>query len=206
MALETVSTFENGKVLKDGNGDKFVMLSGAVMNFPHLLKKKKFKSDKGDGNYSVRILIPKSWKAAKDVILAIGKELAAEKKLDWSKLKDDHKFLIDGDKTEYTEEDGHYVIKTKESRRPVVRRKNKEVLSPDDEGAQDLIYSGGYADVIFGFYAYNGEYKGVKANPKSVRLLERGEQFANSGGIDDEDVYDDDDGEGFERDDDDNDL
>lgn len=205
MGLSVKSKFEGGAILVDDNGNKFVKIDACQLNFPHLLAKKKFKTDKGDGNYSVRILLPKaSKKAVKDVLLSIGKELAAEKKLDWSKLKDDHKFLVDGDKNEYAEEDGHYVVKTKESRRPTVRRKDKEILSPSDEGAAELVYSGVFADVIIGFYAYNtGEYKGVKANPKSVRLLERGEAFSNSGGIEDEEFYDDDDGgdEGFDRDD-----
>jgi len=202
MAMETIRKFEGGSLLQDESGNDYIKLNDVILNFPSLLKKKKFKTDKGDGNYLVRVLIPKDRKAVRDALLEVGKKLAAEKKLDWSKLKEDHKFLVDGNKSPYDEEDGFYVVKMKESRRPVVRLKNKEPLSPDDEGAMEKVYSGVHSDCIFGFYAYNNEYKGVKANPKSFRLLEFGEQFSNSGGVDDEELYDDDDdGDGFERDD-----
>ncbi|WOK01441.1 DNA binding protein [Pseudomonas phage UF_RH7] len=197
MALEVAKKVKNAVLYTNG----CIRIDGVRASFPHL-DKPYAGEDGGTPAYGLVSLLDKTThKEAKDLIVERINEVLAQNKN--AKVAADRKFIRNGDDSARDEENGHWTVSARETKRPSIRDKDKSVLSPEE--ALDKIYGGCFVNVLIRPWFQDNKYgKRVNAGLVAVQFLRDGEAFGE-GRIDDEEAWDDvDDGnEGFTDDDED---
>lgn len=204
-----------------------VTLKGVRLSFADIWKPKTLKREDGtesDPKFSANFLIPKegslqgvykgktmpimaALKAAK--IDAIAKKLGEEKAKDL-KIRANNYAVKDGDEENYEGYAGQWYVSANNSRKPVVKGRDKRDLTEAD----GVVYSGCYVNAIVTlWYQAAGTKNGnsvphaVYASLEAVQFVKAGEAFGAPGVDDDdfEDLTDDEDdiGDGDADDDDD---
>lgn len=204
---EVVKKVPNAVLYSDGT----IRIDNVRASYPHLDKPWAGKDADGDegkkktAKYGIVGLLPKdTHKQAKDLVKqAIMDMMAAND----TKVATDKWFLTDGDKGEKVEEEGHFKISARESRRPTCRNRDKSILDKDE--VAEVIYGGCYVNMLIrpwyqdGVKVAKGYGKRINAGLVAVQFVRDGEPFGE-GAIDDEGVFDDceDDDENWGDDDD----
>lgn len=103
----------------------------------------------------------------------------------WDVLRDGDKMeSVDGEPIE--EFRGHWVVKVKTFRVPVVLRKSGGIYTPLPQAA---VKSGDWLIAAGGCYAYSNVQNGVSFGADKFLFVRSGKPFAGSGGIDSDDVF-----------------
>lgn len=196
MALEVAKKVKNAVLYTNG----CIRIDAVRASFPHLDKPYAGKDDGTPAYGIVSLLDKKTHKEAKDLIVERINQILADNKN--AKVASDRKFIRNGDDSARDEEDGHWTVSARETKRPSVRGKDKTVLSPEE--ALDMIYGGCYVNVLIRPWFQDNKFgKRVNAGLVAVQFLRDGEAFGE-GRIDDEEAWDDVvDDDGFTDDDDD---
>lgn len=214
MAERTVVTkVQNAVLYSDGA----IRIDNVRLSYPHLAAPFASEGDEGQTklSYSVEGMLPKdTHRAAKDLVKKVIEDLLAENK---AKVPTANWFLKDGDKLAEEDEKkeqcaGNFIVKASEKRRPTVRNRKGEVLTPEE--AEQLVYGGCWGNILLRPWYFNGKAKNGKTYPKrilsnliAVQFVRDDEAFGE-GRISDDGVFDsvggDDNNDGF--DDDNNDL
>lgn len=187
---EIVSRVTNAVLYSDG----MIRIDNVRASYPHL--DKPWAGEEGQAaKYSVVSLLDKvTHKAAKDLIVKRINEILKENKTD--KIAADKKFIRDGDLSAKAEYENQWTVSAREDRRPSVRGRDNEVLTPDE--ILDLIYAGCYISVLIRPWFQNHPKFGKRVNAGlvAVRFRRDGEPFGE-GRISDDDLddYMDDDGD-----------
>jgi hypothetical protein len=190
--------------------DGCIRIDNVRASYPHLDAPWAGKNDDGDdkkkkAKYGIVGLLPKdTHKQAKDLVKEAILHMLAENE---TKVSTDKWFLTDGDKGEKVEEEGHFKISARETKRPTCRNRDKTILDKDE--VAEVIYGGCYVNILIrpwyqdGVKVAKGYGKRINAGLVAVQFVRDGEPFGE-GGIDDEGVFDDfeDDDGGFGDDDD----
>lgn len=179
---EIVSKVANAVLYSDG----LIRIDNVRASYPHL-DRPWSKEEGQEKKYSiVAMLNKKTHAAAKDLCVKRINELMKEGRIE--KLASDKKFIRDGDNSDKTDYEGHWTVSASESRRPSVRGKNNEVLSPEE--IVDTVYAGCYVSVLIRPWLQDNKYgKRVNAGLVAVRFMKDGEPFDN-GRISDDDLDD----------------
>lgn len=180
--------------------DGCIRIDNVRASYPHLEKPwaGKGNDDDDDGSKSKKAakfgivgLLPKdTHKQAKDLIKETILKICADND---TKVAVDKWFLTDGDKGEKVEEEGHFKISARESKRPTCRNRDKSILDKDE--VADVIYGGCYVNILIrpwyqdGVKVGKGYGKRVNAGLVAVQFVRDGEAFGE-GRIDDEGVFD----------------
>lgn len=166
MAAEITNTIKNkaGKVLAVFYDDGTIRIDGVRLSYPHVDKpwgKPTTANPNPKKVYSASVIMPKvEFKAVKDALVEHNKTLMAEAKIDF--VKPDAKYMIDGDQTGKPENEGAYVIRTREERRPFTKGLKNENLSPDEALAQ--LYGGCYVSILIRPWAQKSQEWGKRLN------------------------------------------
>lgn len=206
MDLKKVKSVKNGVVYENG----IFRIDNCRASFPHV-DKPYAKADK-DGKIPelkfslVAILNKDTHQEIKGEFVKAFKEMLAANKV--NDLSSDRKCLRDGDKQDREEYFGHYVLSTREARRPTVRTAKGELVIEPDRIA-DMIYAGCYVNVLVRLWYQDGVRVGrgfgkrINAGLLGVQFVRDGEPFGE-GRVDDSDAWDavNDEGEAFDSDDD----
>lgn len=194
MALKVLKKVDNA-VWYEGH---VIKLKGVRASYPHLAVPKAGE-DGGEASYSMTGLMPhKTHKAAALMIKEAIEALLKENKN--AKVAKDKRCLRNGDDGDKEEAFEHYTLSAREKKRPKVRDENGELLEKDE--IEEMFYGGCWVDMIVRLWFQDNKYgKRVNANLVSVRFLKDDEAFGE-GRINDEDVWDDDEG-GFDEEDED---
>jgi len=186
-----------------------VTLLGVRLSFADIWKPKTLKRDDGsesDPKFSANFLIPKEgdlmavYKGKKMPIMkalkaakmdAIGKKLGAEKAQEL-KIRANNYCCKDGDEENYYGYAGQYYVSTNNSKKPVIKGRDKRNLSEQD----GIVYSGCYVNAIVTLWYQPAGTKGGNAVPhavygslEAVQFVRKGEAFG-APGVDDDDFED----------------
>lgn len=220
MAMKTIETGKNYKILQEGTGDKavkFLLLQNVRLSFPAIARMSRDKND--DGTYTEQykgtaMLPKKSHGEAKDALKGLINELISANE---AKVPQDKWCLKNGDDTEREEYQGHWIVNASDKAvRPIARDKSGEriLVEADCEDRDEVneklneiertFFAGAIVDMLIRPWFFGGKVKGKeKTFPKRVSagfsaikfVKDDGTRFAK-GEIDDESVWgkDDDDG------------
>lgn len=202
---EIVKKVANAVLFSDG----CIRIDNVRLSYPHVYVAKAGTDDNGNPtkpSFSVTGLAPKkTHKEAIKLLTEARDTLIADKK-DKSgkpiKLPKDKFFVKDGDDLGKDGYEDNYAINARESKKPILRGKNKERLGEND----DTIYGGCYGSILIRPWYQDNKYgKRVNANLLAVQFTKDGEPFGEGRmGEDDADDYlDGDDDSGFDDGDDD---
>lgn len=180
---EVVSKVTNAVLYSDG----LIRIDNVRASYPHLDKPWSGEEGQNAAFSVVSLLDKKTHKAAEDLIVKRIAEILKENKTE--KIAADKKFIRDGDLMAKPECENHWVVSSRESRRPSVRGADNEVLTPDE--ILDTIYAGCYITVLIRpWFQNHAKYgKRVNAGLVAVRFRRDGEPFGE-GRISDDDIDD----------------
>lgn len=204
-----VKEVPHAKLYSDGS----IFLEGVRCSYPHVLTKYKGEDDDGKGKHSIVLLLPKkkAYRAAREMIAERIAELMKENRV--KNMKEDNKFLRDGDASGKEENEGHWTVNASESKKVIVRDNKRDPstgkprvlkLGEDD----DRIYGGCFVNTLIRPWFMNNKFgKKVNAGLVAVQFAKDGEPFGQNRISEDEvdeemDNYAED-GEGEDDDDDD---
>lgn len=179
---EIVQKVANAVLYSDG----MIRIDNVRCSFPHL--DKPWAKEEGDTpRFSIVAMLPKdTHSAAKDLCVKRINELMKENRVE--KLGSDKKFIRNGDDSGRDEYEGHWTVSAAENRRPSVRGRDNEVLTPDE--ILDTVYGGCYVSVLIRPWFQDNKYgKRVNAGLVAVRFMRDGEPFSEAH-ISDEDLDD----------------
>jgi hypothetical protein len=167
---------ENMAAGKSVYSDKIITPMGRF-SYPSVFEKSKG-MDGAEGKYEVTLLIPKTTdiSALKKELEKVAKEAFGPKFISLEKLKNPP--LRDGDEKEPGDPaNGHWIIRAKSSRRPLVVGPDRLAIDDPEE-----IYGGCYGrlNVVIGSYTMTGNW-GVTFFLNAVQKAKDGERFGGSG-------------------------
>lgn len=183
---EIVTKVTHGVLYNDG----LIRIDMARASYPHLDRSWAKEEDQEKKFSIVGMLSKETHKAAKDLCVRRINELMKEGRIE--KLGSDKKFIRDGDNSDKVEYEGHWTVSASESRRPSVRGKNNEILTPDD--ILDTIYAGCYVSILLRPWLQDNKFgKRVNAGLVAVRFMRDGEPIGEARISDDDldDMYSD---------------
>lgn len=156
--------------------------------------------------YALAGMLPKNThEEAKSLLVSVIDDI--QKKND-VKIAKAMKFITNGDDSAKTEYEDHWIISSRESRRPSVRDRRGNVLITERE-IEDTVYAGCFVNMLILPWLQDNQYgKRINAGLVAVQFAGNGDPFGN-GRISDDDVFDavdDDDGMGDSSSGDDDDL
>jgi len=178
--LKKIKEGENFKVFNDGTSD-LILVENVRVSFPSVGHMKEDEGDNGEirRSYQSTPMLPKETHlAAKNAFVEIMNKLLTANE---AKVPPEYRCIKNGDDTEREEYQGHWVIASSESRRPIARDK-RGVLYFDPEkikdGAQaeaildkidDVFYGGVTVNILLRPWYFNGKAKGkTKTYPKRI--------------------------------------
>ena len=181
----------SGAVIARLYSDGTILLKDLRFSYPHVFIAKAQVDKKtgklGAPKFSIQGLMPKTThKPAKDLVKKVCDGILAEKKV--GRIKDDAKFMKDGDLQAKDECDGMYVISASEqaTRPPKVRGPDASPWNATDHAAR--IYGGCYGNILIRPWWQDNEYgKRINAGLVAVQFVRDGEPFG-SGGVSDEEI------------------
>lgn len=180
-----------GKTLAVFYDDGNVRIDGGILSYPHL-DKPWGKATKANPHptltYSCSVILNKKrYRPVKDALVEHNKQLMKELRIEF--VKDENKYMIDGDKSGKPENADSYVIRTREQRKPFTKGMKNENLTEAETLSQ--LYGGCEVSVLIRPWAQNSAEWGKRLNCgiTGVRKLADGEPFGE-GRIGDEDVAD----------------
>ena len=167
------------KVLAVFYDDGTIRIDGGIISYPHVGKAWS-KPSKDNPNpkkvYSASLLLNKTkYKAVKNALVEHNKTLM--KSLDIDFVKDENKYMVDGDKTGKPENKDCYVIRTREERKPFVKDSQKRLMSDDD--AERDIQGGDIVSMLIRPWPQKSADYGKRLNcgVSGVMKLATGERF-----------------------------
>jgi hypothetical protein len=186
-----VKKVENAVLYSDGT----IRLDNVRLSFPHIGTPQENENDDGKKTfkYGVAGMLPKKTHiAAKDLCKEVIQKLMKDND---AKVATDKWFLANGDDKEQPEYAEHFIVATSESRRPTARKRNGEVMTPQE--ADDAFYGGCWGNLLIRPWYFNGKAKGSsKSYPKrvccgivAVQFLRDDDAFGE-GRVTDEGVFD----------------
>lgn len=166
--------------------DGTIRIDWVRFSYPHLRRPY---SGEGDGEPKfglVGLLMKKTHKAARDLIMERIDELLKENKV--KALASDKKFCRDGDESDKEEHAGAWTVSARETRRPPLRNRDKSVVEPED--ADNIFRPGYWGSILIRPWYQNNKYgKRANAGLSSVQFVMKDEEFGE-GRISDEDLDD----------------
>lgn len=193
MAATVTQTIKDaaGKTIAVFYDDGTIRFDHVVISYPHL-GKPYAKASKDNPNpkpvYSASFLLEKKrFMPVKNALVEHNKLLMAELKIDF--VKDENKYIADGDKTGKPENVGMFLVRAREERKPFVKDERNGNMT--DENAERDIQGG---DIVSGMvrpWAQKSNDYGKRLNCglTGVKKLSTGERFGQ-GRIGDEEVGD----------------
>jgi len=182
MPREIAKKVKNAILYTDG----CIRIDNVRASYPHL--DKAWKKNEGDNaKFSLTALAPKETheEAKKLLVDEINKLLTSSK---IGKLASEHKFVRNGDDSGKDENEGMWVIKASENRRPSCRDQKKNLVEVEE--IADMFYPGCVVNVMLRPWAQNNTHgKKINANLIAVQFVRDAERFGDAP-IDDEDAWD----------------
>ncbi len=187
---EIVKTIKGagGVVLAVVYSDGSIRIDNVRASYPHVGKAYKGDDAKPEdvAKFSIVGLMSKAThKPVLDYLVGVMNKILEDNN-DGAKIPADKKFVRNGDDTGKPGYDGCWDIHASESKRPSVRGRRKEVLTPDE--AEQTIYGGCYANILIRPWWMKNKFgKRINANLLAVQFRSEGEAFGE-GRISEEDV------------------
>ena len=196
MAEKTVvKKVTNAVLYSDGT----IRIDNVRASYPHVGKPYAGESDDGSEKKTygiVGMMLKSTHGEAKNLLRdELNKIIEAEKAKDPKLVIPAHlKCLRDGNEDTNDMYQDHFIIRATESKRPTARKRNGEVMTPDE--ADEAIYGGCYVNILIRPWYFNGKARNGKTYPKRIlanfiaaQFVKDGEPFGE-GRITDEGVFD----------------
>jgi len=186
MSLKATTRFNNERKKKMASvfGEKMTTPTGRV-SFPYVFEKAKSLEAGKDGKYEITLYIPKTEdiSAFRANLEKVAREAFGTKFVSLEKLK--HPPIKDGDDKDPSDPAyGHWIIRAKSSKRPVVVDASRSPIE-----SKDALYGGCYGriNITPASYAIPTGW-GVTLYLNAVQKVKDGERFGG-GGVSAEDVF-----------------
>lgn len=185
-----VKKVQDATLFSDGT----IRLDNVRLSFPHIGEPQENENDDGKKQlkFGVVAMLPKkTHSAAKDLVKSVILKIIEDEE---TKVAVDKWFLTNGDDKEQEEYAGHFIISANETKRPTARKRNGEVMTPEE--AEETFYGGCWGNVFIRPWYFNGKAKNGKTYPKricaglvAVQFVRDDEPFGE-GRISDDGVFD----------------
>ena len=150
-AIKTIKSKKTGKVLAVLYDDDTMRIDGVRLSYPHL---------------------DKPW--AKDELVKLNEKLAKAANFDYADVRDDAKFLVNGDAGgSKPESKGCYIVRTREERKPFTKGLKNENLT--EQQVKDQLFAGCVTSVLIRPWAQKSADWGKRLNCGIVGVRKLGE-------------------------------